>query len=97
MTTLSLFEYTGEFAENKDVARKIRLESILPVLKKDEEVTLDFTGITGATQSFVHALISDLFRQFGVDVMDRISFKGCTETVRKVVTLVCDYMQEAES
>jgi hypothetical protein len=62
---------------------------------KGEEAVVDFTAVEGATQSFVHALISDLFRKEG-DLLDRVSFKGCNETVRKIVAIVFDYMQEAE-
>ena len=29
-----MFKYIGDYGENKDIARKIRLEIILPCLKK---------------------------------------------------------------
>ena len=50
--------------------------------------------VSGVTQSFVHALISDLFRKYGSGVLDKISFKACNEKVRKIVSMVTDYMQE---
>ena len=96
MTLVPIFEHAGEFAENKDVARQVRLELVLPALKAGGEVALDFAGVTGATQSFVHALISELFREFGSEVMDRLYFKNCGETVKKIIAIVTDYMQEAE-
>ena len=96
MTTLDIFATVGEFAENKDIARQLRMEIITPALQRGEEVTLDFTGVTGATQSFIHALISELFRIFGSAVLNRLNFKSCNETTRKVIAIVCDYMQEAE-
>lgn len=84
----------GPFAENKDAARAARLEQIVPALDRGEEVVLDFGGIESATQSFVHALISDLFRRYGADVLDRLVFKNCTENVKKIISIVVDYMQE---
>lgn len=96
MTTLSIFDHAGAFAENKDIARKMRVESILPALEMKQTVTLDFAQVSGTTQSFVHALISELFRKFGSGVMDQLNFKNCNETVQKIIILVCDYMQEAE-
>lgn len=96
MITLKISEHAGTFAENKDVARKLRLDILTPALEKGDEVVLDFAEVSGATQSFIHALISELFRKHGSAVLDRMDFKNCNSTVRKVITIVADYMQEAE-
>lgn len=87
--------FTGTFAENKDVARELRINKIMPALKEKKEVIIDFVGVTGATQSFVHALISDVIRQYGDDVFDHIIFKNCSPVVKEVITIVTDYMQES--
>lgn len=84
----------GSFAQDKDEARRIRLE-LLPALERKEEIILDFTGVEGATQSFIHALISDLLRKRGATVLDQIGFKGCEPTVKKIIEVVVDYMQES--
>lgn len=94
MKTIQMFPLVGNFAENKDLARKIRLEDIEPALMKEGEVTVDFKGVDSATQSFIHALISDLIRKHGSEVLDKISFKNCDETVKKIIEIVVDYMQE---
>ena len=94
MTLIKIRDYAGSFAENKDKARDIRLNVILPALEKAEEVTVDFEGIDAVTQSFIHALISDLIRKQGIEVLDKIAFKNCNETVKKIITIVSDYMQE---
>ncbi|MCA9400568.1 MAG: STAS-like domain-containing protein, partial [Candidatus Omnitrophica bacterium] len=54
----------------------------------NEEIVLDFQGVEAATQSFVHALISEVLRQFGTDVLDRMSFKACAPEVRKIIEIV---------
>ena len=95
MKSIALHPLVGDFAENKDIARDVRLQQIIPVLNREEKVTLDFEHVSGATQSFVHALISDLFRIYGSDILDRVSFKNCNETVQKVITIVSEYMQES--
>lgn len=95
MTEISLLGHVGAFAENKDTARSLRLQAILPAMERGEDIVLDFTCVTGATQSFVHALISDLFRKYGADVLDRVSFRGCNDSVRKIIEIVSDYMQES--
>lgn len=94
MKQIILFDRVGEFAENKDIARDIRLQEIIPALTKNEEVVLDFEKVGAATQSFIHALISDILRNYGNDVLDRITFKSCNDTIKKIINIVVDYMQD---
>lgn len=94
MKTIVIFDRTGAFAENKDTARDIRVNELIPALSAGEEIILDFSKVDSATQSFIHALISDVMRKFGGDVLDRISFKSCSSTVKKIIGIVTDYMQE---
>lgn len=94
MKKIIIFERVGAFAENKDIARDIRLQEIIPALEQKEEVVLDFEKVDAATQSFIHALISDVLRNYGNDVLDRVAFKSCNETVKKIINIVVDYMQE---
>lgn len=95
MKKIKLFKKVGPFAENKDIARDIRINELIPALKKNQKIVLDFDKIDGATQSFVHALISDLMRKFGSEVLDKIKFKSCNDTVKAIITIVVDYMQES--
>lgn len=94
MIEIKLLPKIGVFAENKDIARDIRVNELIPLLEKGEVVVLDFQGIDGTTQSFVHALISDLIRKFGIEVLDKVLFKNCTKNVQKIIKIVVDYMQE---
>ncbi len=94
MKHIKIFEQAGAFAENKDVAKNIRVQEILPALEAHEEIILDFDKVDAATQSFVHALISDVLRKHGSNALDRVVFKACNETVRKIIAIVVDYMQE---
>ncbi|MBI3299181.1 MAG: STAS-like domain-containing protein [Elusimicrobia bacterium] len=84
----------GAFAENKDVARDLRISELLPALEKKEDIILDFSGVDAVTQSFIHALISDLIRKHGPEVLDHLEFKSCNDTIKKIITIVVDYMQE---
>ena len=92
---IKMFDEIGSFASNKDIARRLRVEQIIPTLEKKEIVTIDFDKVEGATQSFIHALISDPMRKFGIEVLnrDRMIFKSCNESVKGIITLVTQYMQ----
>lgn len=96
MTTIKLFGRVGGFAENKDIAREIRLKKLDPLLAKRQAVILDFDGIESVTQSFIHALISEPIRAYGSDVLDIIQFKNCSETVQKIIGIVVAYMQQSD-
>ncbi len=61
MSILKVGAAVGTFAEDKDIARDLRMNRLTPALEKGEDVTLDFDGVELATQSFIHALISDSF------------------------------------
>ena len=94
MKRIEIYAHAGPFAENKDVARDLRLREIIPALDKGDDVVLSFEKVDAVTQSFIHALISDLMRKRGADVLDHLEFKSCNETVKKIISIVVDYMQE---
>lgn len=93
---INLFEVTGDFAENKDVARELRIEKIMPSLKLGENVILNFKGVNSATQSFIHALLSEVIRQEGIQVLDKIEFRNCNDAIKRIIEIVSDYMQQAD-
>ncbi|MCG7415868.1 STAS-like domain-containing protein [Microbacterium aurum] len=82
-------------AESKDEARELRVNTILPALERGDQVELDFTGVGFATQSFVHALISEAVRIYQDAAFDRLSFLGCSDEVRQVILTVFEYTIEA--
>ncbi len=95
MRTIKIGEATGSFAENKDVARDIRQKELMPALARNEKIVLDFGGVEIATQSFLHALISEALREYGSEALGRIEFRSCTDTVKEIVGIVVDYMQSS--
>jgi hypothetical protein len=98
MKEISIFKLIGnkDFAENKDVGQQIRLEEIMPELEKDREVILNFEKIDRASQSFIHSLISEPVRKYGADKsLDLMLFKSCNKTVKAMINIVLDYLQDA--
>lgn len=84
----------GEFCENKDVAKRLREEVLLPALEGGEGVTFDFEGVSGATQSFIHALVSEALRRHPNEAYDLIFYKNACAEVREIVSIVYMYMQQ---
>lgn len=94
MKAIKILDYTGDFAENKDSARKIRIDFIDPLIERGENITLNFNGITSATQSFIHALISQTIRKYGVGSLELIHFKDCNDRVKTIIEIVIEYVQD---
>jgi hypothetical protein len=81
----------GGFAEDKDEARKIRENQILPSLENKEKIIIDFGDVEFSTQSFIHALIGAPLKQYGENVLDSIEFKNCSTQLQNLIELVVNY------
>src|SRR5438132_894345 len=92
--TISIKPPSGDFAEDKDAAAELRERQIRPALAGGKRVVFDFTGVRVATQSFVHALISDVLRNQGELALDRMEFKRCTKAVKGIIETVVQYSLE---
>ncbi len=92
---IKMNEKVNGYGENKDIAKSIRKTIILPALERSEDIVIDFEGITGVTQSFIHALLADPIRKYPDEIFDKIVFKNCNDMVRVIVETVEEYMQES--
>lgn len=92
MTTIRIEPVPGTtLAEDKDAARQIREEKILPALGRDERVILDFAHVEIATQSYIHALVSDPIHRYGDRALELIEFRSCTDELRQLILTVVEY------
>ena len=94
MEKIKMIDVAGEFCENKDIAKGLREKILLPALEKERAVTFDFEGVTGATQSFIHALVSDALRKYPETAFDNIFFKNACPEVQEIISIVYAYMQQ---
>ena len=93
--TIAVHASTGEFAEDKDGAASLREREIRPAIKAGQRIVIDFKGVGLTTQSFVHALISDVLRTEGESILDRMTFKGCNRSVKGIIETVVQYTLES--
>ena len=89
-----MFALVGDFGEDKDIAASLRTTKLQPSVKKHQNVILDFSGITLVTQSFIHALISDVLRSNGEDALDFLEFTNCADVVKGIISTVVQYSLE---
>ncbi len=90
MKSINIFDMVGDFGEDKDVAASLREGVIKPAVRCGD-IVLDFAGVTLVTQSFVHALISDILRTSGEETLDKIEFKNCSTVVQGIISTVVQY------
>ena len=95
MITVKMKDEVGKFAENKDIARRLREEVLLPALSEDRAVMFDFEEVGGATQSFIHALVSDALRKFPETVYDNLFFKNANPEIQEIISIVYRYIQQS--
>lgn len=78
-----------EFEEDNSRAVLIRDGEIRPRIERGESVVLDFTGVRAPTQSFVHALLAEVFQVPGSLI--RMSFQNCSGPAREILRAVAAY------
>ena len=89
-----MFTLVGDFGEDKDAAASLRKSKIQPHVAQGEQINLNFAGVTLVTQSFVHALISDVLRRNGEGALDYLEFENCVEVVKGIISTVVQYSLE---
>jgi hypothetical protein len=92
---IKMHEKIGDFGENKDTARELRIKKVMTSLQDGNEIIFDFDKVTGVTQSFIHSLISEPIREFQDIALEKMIFKNCNDNVKKIVQTVYEYMQES--
>ena len=97
MKEINIYERVGkkDFAENKDIGKDIRINEVMPELKKNSEVILNFNKVDRASQSFIHSLVSDPIRQYGDKALELMLFKSCNDKVKGMIKIVLGYLQDA--
>lgn len=88
---IEMFAIFGDFGEDKDEAANLREKSIKPCIARGQLVIIDFQGVTLVTQSFIHALISDVLRVNGERALDFFEFVNCVEVVKGIISTVVQY------
>lgn len=81
----------GGFAEDKDRARQLRTEQLMPALEAGGSVILDFSGVEYSTQSFIHALVGEPLKRFGDKGLELLEFRNCSAPLRELIGVVVDY------
>lgn len=92
---INIRDKVGKFGEDKDAAREIRQQQIVPAIERGYKVTLDFKGVSGVTQSFIHALIAEPIMRFRDQAFEKLHFLDANAQVAEIISIVYRYIQES--
>ena len=92
---IRIHDYAGDFGEDKDAARTMRQKKIIPAIEHGDAVLLDFSDTTGATQSFIHALIAEPIMRFREQAFERLFYTGVNDQIAEIISIVYRYIQES--
>jgi hypothetical protein len=87
---LSIFNYFGSFAEDKDMAKKIRDEKIIPAMRENKKLLLDFDNVKQAPHSFLNALLATSIAELGMQSYKRIKYINETKEIKNTLEYIFD-------
>jgi anti-sigma regulatory factor (Ser/Thr protein kinase) len=84
----------ANMAQDKTIAMDVR-RAILEALRTSPGVAISLSGIALTTQSYVHALLAEVFEVVGPSAAaERLVFVGCAPQVQTIIRLVARYVFE---
>lgn len=87
---LSIRNYFGRYAEDKELAIKIRDEKILPAVSENKTITIDFEETISAPHSFLNALLATPIKRLGMAAYKKIKIINASPEIRETIDFILD-------
>ena len=87
---LSIYNYFGQYAEDKEAAIKFRDKRIIPAIDSGKKVILDFNNVISAPHSFLSALIASPAKRLGMTTYKIIKITNATAEIRETLDFIFD-------
>jgi hypothetical protein len=95
--TVSVENYFGRYAENKEEAVKFRDKRLLPAIEDGKSVLLDFSRVISAPHSFLSALLATPIGQLGMPAYKRIKVTNAEPEIRETIDFIMDENTSSQS
>lgn len=82
--------YFGRYAEDKDLAKKIRDEKLLPALAENKTLTIDFEDILSAPHSLLNAMLATPIERLGLSAYKKIKIINAAPEIRETLDFIFD-------
>jgi hypothetical protein len=87
---ISVRNYFGKYAEDKDLAKKIRDKYILPALAENKTLTIDFEEIISAPHSLLNAMLATPIERLGLAAYKKIKIINASPDIRETLDFIFD-------
>jgi hypothetical protein len=87
---LNIRNYFGRYAEDKQLAIKLRDEKILPTVEEGISITVDFEEVISAPHSLLNALLATPIQRLGLAAYKKIKIINASPEIRETVDFIMD-------
>ncbi|GGG89637.1 hypothetical protein GCM10011586_00030 [Silvibacterium dinghuense] len=87
---VSIFNYFGKYAEDKDAAISFRDRRFLPAIEEGKKIDLDFKDVETAPHSFLNALLSTPIQRLGMKAYQRIRIFNAPGLIHEIIDKVME-------
>lgn len=87
---ISVKNYFGRYAEDKDLAKKIRDEKLIPSLAENKTLTIDFEEIVSAPHSLLNAMLATPIERLGLAAYKKIKIINAAPEIRETLDFIFD-------
>lgn len=87
---VSMFNYFGKYAEDKDAAITFRDRRLLPAIENEKKIDLDFRDVETAPHSFLNALLATPIRRLGMKAYQRIRIYNAPGPIHEIFDKVIE-------
>ena len=87
---LSIRNYFGPYAEDKDAAIKYRDEKLFPEIYLEKSIVVDFDDVESAPHSFLSGLFASPMKYLGMKAYKKIKFVNATPEIRETLDFILD-------
>lgn len=87
---ISIENYFGTFAEDKESAIKYRERYLMPAVENGYDILLDFSRVQSAPHSFLSALLSSPIRSMGMAAYKKLKVTNAEPGIRETIDFILD-------
>ena len=87
---ISILNYFGPYAENKQEAISFRENRIIPAIEEKKMIVIDFQGVSAAPHSFLSALLATPIKKLGMLAYKKIKFVNAEQEIRETIDYILD-------
>ncbi|MGC2696093.1 MAG: STAS-like domain-containing protein, partial [Candidatus Angelobacter sp.] len=82
---VSIFNYFGKYAEDKDAAITFRDRHLLPAIEAGRRINLDFRDVETAPHSFLNALLATPIKRLGAKAYQWIKVHNAPGPIHEII------------